>query len=634
MSTLAINGQPFAAGLYWLERAGPAATARAARRFARPWCVHRAGQTGYAGGTENDAPEGLPALAPALVDSIESEFWMALVAGDAATGDSTDRGDTGRYALIKVRDGAVLADGDEVFTGRDAAVEAFGRARTLGWDLYATPGLLAGGADREVTDLDVSSLTAAPENVLRRAPFTRIGRAHLALVLLLPAIFAGGSAAWLQRDTLLDWISGGPEPVTAIAPPAEPELAVAVDSAALIEACRRALSDTAFGGPLPSGRAALAGTVRDPYTHTNERVSRERQLEDCAADEYGQGRTRVREVTQTHDERGNPVGDPVHGPWQLLIDECRADYTAWENYTLVCHWNAGPPHNRRMEGREIWRRLKSVTAEGETLGPPEFVSTSCWTGKVPVPPTAVVTEIAQTEAMTDGCPSGYTGSQEYRRTVTHRATQFPWDAEPIVQINYGPWILETDSCEAVIPPDWGGDGNAGGGEPAVGGFGGAGGPGGDSCSPPLDPDAGTDVCSVDSSIGFDTSGFGGGGGGGGGGCFLTTAIVERRGIEADDGPTLTALRRFRDGYMMKTPKRRALVAEYYEIAPRIAAAIPQGHSDWDWIGGRIDAAIAAIYAGDEDGAFGIYAAMVRRLAACWTEPDGRMAAGANTTKGT
>ena len=237
MSTLVINGQPFAAGLYWLERSGPAATARAARRFARPWCVHRAGQTGYAGDTEDDAPEGLPALAPALVDSIESEFWMALAAGDAAAGAS------GRFALIKVRDGAVLADGDEVFTNRDAALEAFGRARALGWDLYATPGLLAGGADREVTELDVSSLAVAPENVLRRAPFTRIGRAHLGLVLLLLAIFAGGSAAWLQRDTLLDWISGGSEPVTAIAPPAEPELAVAVDSAALIEACRRALID-------------------------------------------------------------------------------------------------------------------------------------------------------------------------------------------------------------------------------------------------------------------------------------------------------------------------------------------------------------------------------------------------------
>ena len=143
MSTILINGQPFAAGLYWLERSGPAATARAARRFARPWCVHRAGQTGYAGGAEGNTPEGLPALAPALVDSIESEFWMALVAGDAASGNSTDTGDAGHCALIKVRDGAVLADGDEVFTGRDAAVEAFGRARTLGWDLYATPGLLA-----------------------------------------------------------------------------------------------------------------------------------------------------------------------------------------------------------------------------------------------------------------------------------------------------------------------------------------------------------------------------------------------------------------------------------------------------------------------------------------------------------
>ena len=242
MSTILINGQRFAAGLYWLERSGPAATARAARRFSRPWCVHRAGQTGYAGGAEDDAPEGLPALAPALVDSIESDFWMALVAGDAATGDSTDRGDTGHYALTKVRDGAVLADGDEVFTGRDAAVEAFTRARTLGWDLYATPGLLAGGADREVTELDVSSLAAAPENVLRRAPFTRLGRTHLALALLLSAAIAGVWIAWLQRDALLDWIAG-PEPVVVAAPPTDPDLAVAVDSAALIEACRRALID-------------------------------------------------------------------------------------------------------------------------------------------------------------------------------------------------------------------------------------------------------------------------------------------------------------------------------------------------------------------------------------------------------
>ena len=264
MSTILINGRPFAAGLYWLERAGLAATARAARRFARPWCVHRAGQTGYAGGAEGDTPEELPALAPALADSIESEFWMALVAGDAATGNSTDTGDTGHYALIKVRDGAVLADGDEVFTGRDAAVEAFERARALGWDLYATPGLLSDGADRDVTDLDVSNLAAAPENVLRRAPFTRIGRGRLALVLLLPAIIAGVWIAWLQRDALLDWIAG-PEPVVAAAPPTDPDLAIAVDSAALIEACRRALID--YPPWLPAWRIeslACAARFSDP----------------------------------------------------------------------------------------------------------------------------------------------------------------------------------------------------------------------------------------------------------------------------------------------------------------------------------------------------------------------------------
>ena len=441
-----------------------------------------------------------------------------------------------------------------------------------------------------------------------------VGRDHRA-VQAAPHAYAGGA---LGQAPVLHWLEAG----RATGAAGRPSVA--------LPAC---LSDTAFGGPLPSGRAALAGTVRDPYAHTNERVSRERQFEDCAAGEHGQGRTRVREAAQTHDERGNPVGDPVFGPWQLLIDECRADYTAWENYTLVCHWDAGPPHNRRMEGREIWRRLKNVTAEGETLGPPEFVSTSCWTGMVPGTPKAVVTETAQTEAMTDGCPSGYTGSQEYRRTATRRATQFPWDGSPIVQINYGPWILETDNCEAVIPPDWGGDPDAGGDGGDVGGDGG---PGDDSCDTVSNPDdPGLDVCTIDSSIGFDTSSFGDGEeqDAGDGGCFLTTAIVERRGIEADGGPTLTALRRFRDGYMMKTPKRRALVAEYYELAPRIVAAIPQEHSDWDWIGGRIDAAIAAIYAGDEDGAFGIYAAMVRRLAACWTEPASRMAAGANTTKG-
>ena len=418
-----------------------------------------------------------------------------------------------------------------------------------------------------------------------------VGRDHRA-VQTAPHAYATGGAE--GQAPVLHWLEGG----RAIGAAGRPSVT--------LPGC---LSDAALGGPIPSGRAALAGTVPDPYAHTSERVTRERRLDDCAAGEHGKGRTEVREVTRIHDGRGNPIGDPAYGPWQVLIDECRDDYTAWEHYTLTCHWAAGPPHNRRMEGREVWRRQKSVTAAGETLGPPEFVSTSCWTGITPTLPKAVVTETAYGEEKTDGCPPDYTGSLSYRRTATRRATQFPWDAEPIVQISHGPWILEADNCAAVIPPDWNDDGGGDGGGESGDGDGGGGGAGGDSCGPDADPDAGPgeDSC---------------GGDDGGDDCFLTTAVVERRGVEADDGPTLTALRAFRDGYMMQTPKRRALVAEYYEIAPCIAAAIPKWHPDWDWIGARIDAAIAAISAGDEDAAFATYTAMVRRLSPRWAAPTG------------
>ena len=548
-----------------------------------------------------------------------------------------------------------------------------GGASVSGWTGPVPPadsGWLAGWTLRGVRARyceDTLLVYLAPERL------KGVGRDHRA-VQAAPHAYAGGGVH--GQAPVLHWLENGEAAGAAGRP------------SVTLPAC---LSDTSFGGPLPSGRAALAGTVRDPYTHMNERVTRERRIEACAAGEHGEGRTSVREAAQTHDGRGNPVGDPVYGPWQVLIDECRADYTSWETYTLACHWDAGPPHNRRMEGREIWRRKKSVTADGETLGPPEFVSTGCWTGEVPTPPMAVVTVTAWTEAQTDDCPSGYTGSRGYRRTATRRATQFPWDAEPVVQINHSAWILETDNCRAVIAPDWsddsgdsgliddsgvgggsdvggdhdvsggsvgGGAGGGGAGDAGGGGAGGAedGGAGGaedggagdggaedgggdsssgdesdggdgsaadDSCDQPY-LDAALDACILDSIVepggeeDEDSS------------CFLTTAVVERRGAEADDGPTLTALRRFRDGYMMQTPERRALVAEYYGIAPRIAAAIPRGHSDWDWIGARIDAALAAIAAGRGDGAFAIYAAMVRRLAERWTAPAGGIPANTGT----
>ena len=114
-----------------------------------------------------------------------------------------------------------------------------------------------------------------------------------------------------------------------------------------------------------------------------------------------------------------------------------------------------------------------------------------------------------------------------------------------------------------------------------------------------------------------------GGGGGGGnddddddGCFLTTAVTQMRG-EADDGPTLTTLRQFRDGWLARTTEGWAMIKEYYAVAPEIVAAIPPDDPEWLWIASRIDLAVEAIHGGEPANAFDIYAGMFRRLQERW-----------------
>ena len=393
-------------------------------------------------------------------------------------------------------------------------------------------------------------------------------------------------------------------------------------AAVTLPAC---LSEASRGGPLPSGRAALAGAVPDPFLNTVDRVTRERRAEPCPDGSHGDGRTLIREVTREHDGRGDPAGAPVEGPWEVSIDLCRADYSQWEHYTVACHWDAGPPHNRRMEGREVWRRLRTVTAQGETLGAPEFVSTSCWTGgALPPAPVPEISEASHDETKSGSCPAGYAGSIGYRRTVTLRSTRFPWDEAPVMQTVRTPWVVESDDCVAEAVPDWSGadHGDHGGGPDG----GGTSGPGGDACGGDSDGPAGGDtggqsggdVCSADGigGLGGDGDGGGGDGGGGDGGCFLTTAVTERRG-EPDDGPTLMLLRAFRDGYMTRTPERRALVEEYYAIAPKLVAAIPADHAEWERIALAVDVAADAIADGAEDEAFSVYVELVDGLKADW-----------------
>ena len=399
----------------------------------------------------------------------------------------------------------------------------------------------------------------------------------------------------------LHWLEGGAASGTAEGTAGRARVA--------LPAC---LSGASFGGPLPSGRAALAGTVRDPHLELRERISHERSAEDCPAGSHGDGRTMTREVIQDHDGRGDAVGDPEFGPWQVLIDDCRADYSEWEHYTLDCSWFAGAPHNREMTGQEIWRREKTVTAEGIVWGTPEFVSTSCWEGRTPALPQADISETARTETTQGACAAGYTGTMVLTRTVTERSTRWPWDAEPVVQDIPGNWIADDTGCSQAVSPHIVTDQFTPGGTPGAGT-----GPSAGACG---SSDGGSDGPGDGTCSGPSVGPGSGGGSSGGGGCFLTEAVVGERGIEADDGPTLTVLRAFRDGYMQETPERQMLVARYYEIAPRIVAAIPDGHADWAWIGARVDDAVAAIATGAGDRAFAIYVDMVRQLEDRWLAP--------------
>jgi len=112
----------------------------------------------------------------------------------------------------------------------------------------------------------------------------------------------------------------------------------------------------------------------------------------------------------------------------------------------------------------------------------------------------------------------------------------------------------------------------------------------------------------------DTSSDSGGGGGSDSICFITTAIVNRRG-EADDGETLTKLRSFRDTFM--GGKESDDLKEYYDIAPAIIKAIPKDHSDWDWIEKQIDLSIAKIDNNQPHDAYNIYKTMVLKLKETW-----------------
>ncbi len=277
MSVLTVGGHRFAAGLYWLEREGAGSVARNARAFKRPWHVHWGEQTGYA--ADEESPKGCPSLAASLQARIAAPTWMALVEAD-----------DGRLALVKARDGAFLADGDEVFADRESALAAFERARgeresspgpggsseavsstvpesssvpvssaapegsSVGWALHATPGLVkdAGAGSSTVSEIDPASLADDPAMRLAAAPLSMLGLPKVGRFLALAVMVAGGAFVWTQRGTLWELIAGPEEAAEAEQAPVVPPVTAILDAGALLAGCRQALM--AYPPYLPAWR--------------------------------------------------------------------------------------------------------------------------------------------------------------------------------------------------------------------------------------------------------------------------------------------------------------------------------------------------------------------------------------------
>jgi hypothetical protein len=102
------------------------------------------------------------------------------------------------------------------------------------------------------------------------------------------------------------------------------------------------------------------------------------------------------------------------------------------------------------------------------------------------------------------------------------------------------------------------------------------------------------------------------------GCFITAAACIHSG-EGDDNSCLNDVRYFRDTYMQETGDRRALVEEYYRIAPAIVDAIDaesDSAAEYERIRAEyLDRAVECIRRSDRETAEQIYVAMVENLAA-------------------
>ena len=235
------GGRGYVAGLFWQQRRRSVelfldGLKGETRPGGKPWYVHWRGQTGFVDGplSGSEAPGGLPCLGAALSEHIGSGGWMALVEGEG-----------GRFAVLKAVDGAMLADGETVYTNRGEAVAAFEAAREVGWPVYATRGLV-----EDAVDLDVETLEPSLEMAMRAAPLADWTRRRSIGLGALAATVASALGVYGNREALWRWYDG-PEEVGEVEeePAEEVFVTAAVDGVRLVEGCRAALEARSMAVP-------------------------------------------------------------------------------------------------------------------------------------------------------------------------------------------------------------------------------------------------------------------------------------------------------------------------------------------------------------------------------------------------
>ena len=219
---------------------------------------------------------------------------------------------------------------------------------------------------------------------------------------------------------------------------------------------------------LPSGRAALAGAVEDPWVASGPRAEWERRDVTCPAGTHRPpalpaaepARVERRRVTRRFNRKGVEVGTPTYGTWQLSVDLCETDYTVTETETRSCTYTI---EGQSAVGYKIVTRRKTVSASGDSFTPWVELFSTCWSGTVAsIPPPAgtpeelpapTITFPTWVETEPEPCPTCYDGTAFRWRRHTDRHVQFEWDSSPTIQtdVDITNWITDRSGCTPTPP---------------------------------------------------------------------------------------------------------------------------------------------------------------------------------------